>query len=380
MRILASALIGSARSLTCPSSDRATALLGSDLAIDSATSRPVTPGLNSRREPSGNCREIICLSSHSCVRAQVRDWFVATPPISGIYGRSHLEATSTARSARAQRGGVRPAHRERGLCHGCPRDGSGRAATARANRLSTLRFCRSPPAHSQSRTAGDGKWRRGAALSRRDGSGSWVRLTVLSQEHEAASLLPRHHVDVAILSLLTFSACADFEVECWPITSIDQVMPIVLAGGEARRHPCSEHCLPGVRNERHLSLQDINELVLVCVPMALRGPAPWSEGYEIDSELGELERITQRLLLAAGQLVAERAGIDAAQSGRHDRRIEPGLALRFRLLHQRLLSDLKRARPARGLPAPPVRNRSARSRPLPRRTRAASRRGAPYSL
>src|SRR6476660_2077112 len=114
MRILALALIGSARSLTCPSSDMATALLASDLAIDSATSRPVTPGLNSRREPSGNRREIICLSSHSCVRAQVRDWLVATPPFSGIYGPGHLETASTVRNARARRDDARPEYPARG--------------------------------------------------------------------------------------------------------------------------------------------------------------------------------------------------------------------------------------------------------------------------
>ena len=62
MRIWASALIGSARSSSLPSSAIATAFLASDLEIDAATSRPVTPGLKSRAEPSGNVSEIIVLS------------------------------------------------------------------------------------------------------------------------------------------------------------------------------------------------------------------------------------------------------------------------------------------------------------------------------
>src|SRR4029450_708375 len=58
MRMRASRLIGWARSRAAPSSWTATAFLARDFEIDSATSRPVTPDLKAREEPSGNVREI----------------------------------------------------------------------------------------------------------------------------------------------------------------------------------------------------------------------------------------------------------------------------------------------------------------------------------
>ena len=103
--------------------------------------------------------------------------------------------------------------------------------------------------------------------------------------------------------------------------------------------------------ERYLSFQDIDELVFFCVPVPLRGPTSWSKCHEIHAELRQLKRVAKGALLAAGQLVAERSRIDAAQSRRHAYGIEPGPAPLFRLVHQGLLIDLKQARHGRALPA-----------------------------
>src|SRR5262245_55132067 len=208
--------------------------------------------------------------------------------------------------------------------------------------------------------------------------GSWIWLAVFVREDETAVLLPRHQVDITIVSFFRRGARADFEIERGFSALIDEMMPIGLACGKACSHPRRKGLLPGVGDEHHLPLQDIDELVLVCVPVPLRGPCSRRESHEIHAELGELKCVPQRALLATGQLIAKRSWIDAAQARRQAHGIEPGLDPR-RLLHQSLLVDLKPARHGRGLPARHAWPRFGQSRPPPRRTRAASKRGALYS-
>src|SRR5262249_53249363 len=154
-------------------------------------------------------------------------------------------------------------------------------------------------------------------------------------------LLPRHQVDITIVSFFRRGARADFKIERGFSALIDEMMPIGLACGKACSHPRRKGLLPGVG--------DIDELVLVCVPVPLRGPCSRRESHEIHAELGELKCVPQRALLATGQLIAKRSWIDAAQARRQAHGIEPGLDPR-RLLHQSLLVDLKPARHGPGLP------------------------------
>ena len=57
------------------------------------------------------------------------------------------------------------------------------------------------------------------------------------REDEAASLLPRDHVDVAIVGFFRLRARADFKVERGLIALVDQMMPIGLAGGKPAAMP-----------------------------------------------------------------------------------------------------------------------------------------------
>src|SRR5262245_21476475 len=111
-------------------------------------------------------------------------------------------------------------------------------------------------------------------------------------------------------------------------------MPVGLAGWKACRHARSEELVPGISDECNLPFQDVDELILMRVPVALRGPAAGGKGHEIDPELGDAESIVQRTFLAAPERLAELRGIDAAASRRHPHRIEPGPARFFGLLHR----------------------------------------------
>src|SRR5262245_39063902 len=113
--------------------------------------------------------------------------------------------------------------------------------------------------------------------------GSWIGVAVLVHEDEAASVLPRHHVDIAVLGLLILPAGADFKIERGATALIDEMMPVRLARWKARSHPRRKGLPPGVSDERHLPLQDIDELILVRVPMPLRRPGAWRQGDKIDA-------------------------------------------------------------------------------------------------
>src|SRR5262245_62733001 len=59
-------------------------------------------------------------------------------------------------------------------------------------------------------------------------------------------LLPRHQVDITIVSFFRRGARADFKIERGFSALIDEMMPIGLACGKACSHPRRKGLLPGV--------------------------------------------------------------------------------------------------------------------------------------
>jgi hypothetical protein len=57
--------------------------------------------------------------------------------------------------------------------------------------------------------------------------------------------------------------------------------------------PCAQHRLAAVFDERHFTLEHIDELVFVAVPVALAGPAAGRQGHQIHAEIAKPARLAE---------------------------------------------------------------------------------------
>ena len=74
------------------------------------------------------------------------------------------------------------------------------------------------------------------------------------------------------------------------------MVAIRVPGREARGHARAQDLLAGTRHEGQLAFHHVDQLVLVAVPVALRGPATGRQLDQIDPELGQPGGIAERAL------------------------------------------------------------------------------------
>src|SRR5262249_58624625 len=94
------------------------------------------------------------------------------------------------------------------------------------------------------------------------------------------------------------------------------MMPVGYPRGEASRHPWAEHLLSRVGDQRDLALEDVDELVLVRVPVAERRARAGLEPGQVDPEVGEAEQGADRALAAGPEAGAGRFRVPPARPPR----------------------------------------------------------------
>ena len=102
------------------------------------------------------------------------------------------------------------------------------------------------------------------------------------------------------------------------------MVPVRDPRGEAGRHAGAERLLPPVRDERDLSLEDIDELVFLRVPVPERRTTAGLQARQVDTEVGEAERAANRPFGASPEAGAEEFGIRRAEPLGHGGGIERG--------------------------------------------------------
>jgi len=91
-----------------------------------------------------------------------------------------------------------------------------------------------------------------------------------------------------------------------------------------RRHAGLQHLRSRVGDEGQFALQHVDELVLVAVPVALRGQGTRRQAHQVHAEVVEAEGIAQRALLALAALALPGLGIGRPFSRLNTHRIEGG--------------------------------------------------------
>ncbi len=83
----------------------------------------------------------------------------------------------------------------------------------------------------------------------------------------------RATMSMSLYSAISFAArVPTCEIDDGLLAAIDQMMAVSLAGGKARGKSGLEDLLALIGDKRHLPFEHENELVLLVVPMSLRGP------------------------------------------------------------------------------------------------------------
>src|SRR5262245_24401373 len=79
----------------------------------------------------------------------------------------------------------------------------------------------------------------------------------------------------------------------------------------------AEHRLAAILDQRHFTFEDVDELVLVRVPVALARPVARRQVREIDAHIGEPAGVAETLPQALGRGCGEWIGIGRALSRGH---------------------------------------------------------------
>src|ERR1700733_792099 len=111
--------------------------------------------------------------------------------------------------------------------------------------------------------------------------------------HEPAVSVGTHHVDIGASGEIVRVARAHFQVDGHRGGFVNQVMAVAGAFRKRRAIACAQHRLATVFDERQLALKQIDELVLVAVPVALAGPAARRQRHQIGTEIAKPARLAQ---------------------------------------------------------------------------------------
>jgi hypothetical protein len=144
------------------------------------------------------------------------------------------------------------------------------------------------------------------------------------QERYLAALAGKMQVDIGVRHRVFRLPAADLQIARLRAAAVDQMVAVGRAGGEAGGFPCRQSLVAGVGHQSKLARQDIDELVLMAVPVALGGGRARRQTHEIHAEVGQADRIPQALLCAVGAGRLEGLGIARTSPDRHFGGIQRG--------------------------------------------------------
>src|SRR5262249_5954799 len=109
-----------------------------------------------------------------------------------------------------------------------------------------------------------------------------------------------HEIDVAVgvIRDVLGIAVADHQVHGGARATVEHLVAVAAAGGEAGAHAGRQRLLAGVAAQQQLPLEHVYELILVRVPVAHRGLLAGRERRDVDADAREPQGITEAAHLA----------------------------------------------------------------------------------
>src|SRR5262245_15766940 len=125
-----------------------------------------------------------------------------------------------------------------------------------------------------------------------------IRCAILVDEDATPSIFALHgdEIIIGIGCAVAGRAIADLEIDDVLVPVIDEMMPVPGSRLEPRAHAGLQLCLTFVRDQDRMTVDDVDELILLGMRMTERRHRPRFQGGEIHAEDGQPEEITQRAL------------------------------------------------------------------------------------
>src|SRR5262245_56117440 len=119
-----------------------------------------------------------------------------------------------------------------------------------------------------------------------------VERAVLLRVAGALLVSHRHHVDVGIVGALRRCTRADLHDHGIATAAVDQAMTVRHACLPGRRVTGLEHGFDAILAQDDFTFEYVDQLLLMLMPVAMRGCGPWLERAAVDSTLWEAGRTT----------------------------------------------------------------------------------------
>jgi len=160
--------------------------------------------------------------------------------------------------------------------------------------------------------------RRKVVLWRRPLLLRWIRCSI------AVRIPPNvgDHIDVRVSAPVARVGGANFKHSGWPAGSIDQVMPVGFITPERRAVPGAQCLFTGLSDQRQLSIEHPDELILAAVPVALTGPGSRLNDCQVNAELSQPGITRQPLTGLSHARLFEGVWIGAAGLRWHDSKVD----------------------------------------------------------
>src|SRR6185503_360184 len=111
--------------------------------------------------------------------------------------------------------------------------------------------------------------------------------------HEPAVGVGAHHVDIGARGDVARIARADLQINGSRGGFVDQMMAVSGALRKGRAIAGTQQRFAAVLDQRHFTFENIHELVLVAVPVALARPATRRQGRQVDAEIAKPARVAK---------------------------------------------------------------------------------------
>jgi hypothetical protein len=122
-------------------------------------------------------------------------------------------------------------------------------------------------------------------------------------------------VDVGVLGHAARVVRPDFEDHGLAVGTILQVMPVRLTRLEAGTVARVQHFLSSIGHQHHFAFDDVDELVVVAVPVPLTGPRTGRKSAQVHSEARESGGGAKAPAFATAAGHVKRLGIHGAETG-----------------------------------------------------------------
>ena len=122
-------------------------------------------------------------------------------------------------------------------------------------------------------------------------------------------------VDVGVLGHAFGIVRPDLKDYCLAVGAILQAMPVRLTRLEASTIARLEHFLPRIGHQHHFAFDDVDELVVVAVPVPLAGPRTGRKSAQVHSKARESSSGAKAPAFATAARHVKRLGIHGAETG-----------------------------------------------------------------